>query len=173
MPRAAYSEGMAAADVSVLKQKLITKSLAAATEAAVALRQQLRDETPKHTGRTSRAWTATPPVFDGKAITFRIQHPFDGSSPDRSPRVEWLSEGTGQYGPRGARYLIVPRRKKVLAFPSGHLSGAAVFPTRTGGPIVFTKRVMHPGIKGTGFIDRVLSEANVGQVFQRAFQSVS
>lgn len=156
-----------------MKQKLITKALAASTEAAVALRQQLRDDTPKHTGRTSRAWTVTPPVFDGKGVSFRIQHPFDGSSPDRSPRVEWLNKGTGQYGPRGARYLIVPRRKKVLAFASGHLTMGATYPTRTGGPIVFTKRVMHPGIKGTGFIDRVLEQSNVDQVFQRAFQSVS
>lgn len=148
-----------------LKDKIIKKAMAACTATASELRTQLREQTPKRTGRTSRQWYATPPVLTGTGISFSIKHPFDGSSPDKSPRVEWLSEGT-------AAHDIFPVRGKVLVFP-GSGAGGVVAPTRTGGALVFTPMVHHPGTKGTEFIDRVLSQQNVSAVFQQAFARTS
>jgi hypothetical protein len=46
----------------------------------------------------------------------------------------FVEEGTGLWGPKRAKYLIVPRRKKWLSWVSG-------------GTRYFAKRVIHPGIK--------------------------
>lgn len=144
----------------VLKDKIVKRAQGAMTLAAVELRAQLRDATPKNTGKTSRGWYATPPTFDGNVISFSIRHPQDGSSPAASPRPEWLSSGT-------APHVIRPVNARVLAFPG---SGGGVMPTKTGGAIVFARQVLHPGFRGTGFIERILSQANFEQVLRRAFQ---
>ncbi len=145
-----------------LKDKIVQKSLAATTLAEVEIRTQLREQTPKATGRTSRGWFATPPVFDGQSITFSIRHPQTRENP---PDPRWLSEGT-----RGP-YIIRARNAKVLAFPGRISSGqVGIRPTTTGGDIVFRKQVLHPGIEGTGFIENVLSPGNIKGIFVRAFQ---
>lgn len=149
------------ASAASLKRALAEKALSASTLAGVELRSQLRDRTPKDTGKTSRGWFVTPPVLSGNRITFHVRHPHDGSSPALSPRPEWLSQGTKPH-------IILPRRAKVLVFP-GRNSGGVQAPTRTGAALVFARMVRHPGTKGTGFIEDTLSPGNVGEVFLRAF----
>jgi hypothetical protein len=160
-PLRVYPPGMAT-DLGVqgLKNKIIKRAQGAMTLTAVELRTQLREATPKNTGKTSRGWYATPPTFDGSSISFRIRHPQDGSSPAASPRPEWLSSGT-------APHVIRAVNARVLAFPGG---GGGTMPTKTGGAMVFAKQVFHPGFRGTGFIERTLSQDNVAQVLRRAFQ---
>lgn len=154
------------ASAQSLKDQLVKKALRASTAAAVELRTQLREDTPKSEpggGRTSRGWFTTPPVFTGTGIEFRIRHPQDGSSPDKSPAPEWLSQGTRPHE-------IRVKRAKFLVFSSVlYPSPGVLVPTKTGNPLIFTKRVMHPGFAGTGFIERILAEANTGEVFRRAF----
>lgn len=137
------------------------RALAAATAAAVELRTQLREDTPKDTGRTSRGWNTTSPTFTGTGITFSIRHPQDRENP---PDPRWLSSGTNAHP-------IYPVRAKMLAFPGspGANRHGEVFPTKTTGPIVFRSMVHHPGFAGTGFIERILAEDNVSEVFRRAF----
>jgi len=140
-----------------LKDQVRSSSLAAATLAATELRQQLREDTPKRTGRTSRGWYVTGPYVDGDGIEFHLQHP---QGPDDPPDVEWLNSGTRPH-------VINARRARFLAFPGEYVSGPVV-PTRTGGGMVFVKSVNHPGTDGTGFIDRILGQANVADVVGRA-----
>lgn len=129
-----------------LKESLVAKGQIAAGFAVVELRSQLRDDTPKRTGRTSRGWSMTPPVFDGTAVEFRVQHP---QGPENPPDPEWLNSGT-------RAHVIVARRAKVLAFP-----GAS-------GETVFRRSVQHPGFAGTGFIDRVMAPGNLALIWQAA-----
>jgi hypothetical protein len=143
-----------------MKQDLRNRALAASTLAMAEIRQQLREDTPKRTGRTSRGWYATGPVLDGDGVSFTLSHP---QGPDSPPDVEWLNSGT-------APHIITPKRAKFLAFPGAYTSGP-VLPTRTGGGMVFTKLVNHPGTAGTGFIDRIMGQDNVDDVVARAFQA--
>jgi len=56
---------------------------------------------------------------------------------------------------------IVPRIKKALRFApsgSGRLSGAP----RSGGPVVFAKRVRHPGTRANPFMERGAQKAVTG-----------
>jgi hypothetical protein len=50
------------------------------------------------------------------------------------PHAIYQEEGTGIWGPRRAKYPIVPRRKRCLSWTSG-------------GQRFFARRVMHPGVK--------------------------
>lgn len=154
------------ASAQSLKDNLVRKALRATAAASVEFRTQLREDTPKSEpggGRTSRGWFTTPPVFTGTSIEFRIRHPQDGSSREKSPRPEWLSQGT-------APHEIRVKNAKFLVFSSVlYPSPGVLVPTKTGNPLVFTKRVMHPGFAGTGFIERILGEANTSEVFRRAF----
>lgn len=150
---------MATDNAQVLKDALVRRAIAATTLAAAELRDQLREDTPKRTGRTSRGWyVSPPPTFTGTGISFGIRHPQDEANP---PDPRWLSSGTRPH-------VITPRNAKVLVFP-GKGGAQVVAPTRTGSALVFTKLVHHPGFAGTGFIERVLSEYNVAEVFRRAF----
>lgn len=51
-----------------------------------------------------------------------------------------VEEGTGLWGPKRAKYPIVPRRKKALSWTTGGSFGVS-------GTRFFSKGVMHPGIK--------------------------
>jgi len=66
----------------------------------------------------------------------------------------YVTGGTGLYGPKHAKYPIVPRKKKALAFRAGYAPRTQPGPPATwGGPgrasgaMVVRKKVMHPGIK--------------------------
>jgi hypothetical protein len=129
-----------------LKERVRDRVVAAAMLAAVELRDQLREDTNKRTGRTSRGWYFTPPVMSGDAVEFHMLHP---QGPDNPPDPVWLSSGT-------RAHMIVARTAKVLAFPGRD------------GETVFRERVFHPGYAGSGFIERILSQENVSDVVQRA-----
>jgi hypothetical protein len=146
-----------------MKQDLRNRALAASTLAMAEIRQQLREDTPKRTGRTSRGWYATGPVLDGDGVSFTLSHP---QGPDDPPDVEWLNSGT-------RAHPISARQATFLAFPGQYALGvsARFTPSRTGGEIVFVKSVMHPGTTGTGFIDRIMGQDNVDDVVARAFQA--
>lgn len=152
-----------AASAQSLKDNLVRKALRATAAASVEFRTQLREDTPKSEpggGRTSRGWFTTPPVFTGTSIEFRIRHP---QGPENPPDPRWLSEGTRPHE-------IRVKNAKFLVFSSAlYPSPGVLVPTKTGNPLVFTKRVMHPGFAGTGFIERILGEANTSEVFRRAF----
>jgi hypothetical protein len=62
------------------------------------------------------------------------------------PAARYVSEGTGQYGPRGSSYVIRPVRARALRFV-------------VGGRVVYAKQVLHPGIKPNDFLKRSLQEA--------------
>jgi len=49
------------------------------------------------------------------------------------------------------------------------MQAGAIFPTRTGSPIIFARIVHHPGYAGTGFIERIMAQANVEEVFRRSW----
>jgi hypothetical protein len=50
------------------------------------------------------------------------------------PHALYQEEGTGLWGPKRAKYPIVPRRKKCLSWSAG-------------GTRFFARKVMHPGVK--------------------------
>jgi hypothetical protein len=52
----------------------------------------------------------------------------------------FIERGTGLYGPKRAKYPIVPRRKKYLSWTVGGSFGVS-------GTRFFAKKVMHPGVK--------------------------
>jgi hypothetical protein len=129
-----------------LKERVRDRTMAAMTLAGVELRDQLREDTNKLTGRTSRGWYFTPPVLAGNAVEMHMMHP---QGPDNPPDPVWLSSGTRPH-------MIVARNAKVLAFPGRD------------GETVFRRQVFHPGYPGSGFIERILSQDNVAQVVSRA-----
>lgn len=132
-----------------LKERVRDRVMAVATLAGVELRTQLREDTNKRTGRTSRGWYFSPPVLAGDAVEFHMLHP---QGPDDPPDPVWLSSGTRPH-------MIVAKNAKVLAFPGRD------------GETVFRERVFHPGYAGSGFIERVLAPENVSDVVQRALQA--
>lgn len=92
-------------------------------------------------------------------------------NPDASVSEDWtiadlwhaLDEtGTGLYGPRHAKYPIVPKRAKALRFqagrympktlPGGHFRGSGKV---QGGKTIFRQKVMHPGFKPRHFTRRI------------------
>lgn len=91
-------------------------------------------------------------IADGKSFTPRNGH--DGLEGSIGWRMEgdsalvfankfyavYIEEGTGLYGLKKAKYPIVPKNRKALAWPSGNKSG-----------FTFSKKVMHPGIKAKPF----------------------
>lgn len=55
------------------------------------------------------------------------------------PYAAAQDQGSGLYGPKGAKYLIRAKRARALKFTSG-------------GQVLFRKSVMHPGVKPTHFL---------------------
>jgi hypothetical protein len=131
-----------------LKERVRDRVMAAATLAGVELRTQLREETNKRTGRTSRGWYFSPPVLAGDAVEFHMLHP---QGPDNPPDPVWLSSGTrAHWIPRGGK-----RGPKILRFEGND-------------GVTFRPVVWHPGYTGSGFIERILAPENVSDVVQRA-----
>ena len=59
--------------------------------------------------------------------------------------------GTGLYGPKRKEYYIVPKARKALRFAVGgnaRLSGSP----RKGAPVIFAKRVKHPGTRAKPYM---------------------
>ena len=76
----------------------------------------------------------------------------------KSPRSKWavifgyIDQGTGLYGPKKAKYKIVPKRKKALFFASNSKAGSkansvSVGKSNKGTRDTVRPSVMHPGIK--------------------------
>lgn len=84
-----------------------------------------------------------------------------------------VHEGSGLYGPNHQRYAIRPKNKKMLMFPAagvpvratGKMTNAA---RRAGGAFVFTKLVMHPGMKGRPYLKRALDDLNFSKILGKA-----
>jgi hypothetical protein len=70
----------------------------------------------------------------------------------------FLNDGTGLYGKRGSKYPIVPKTE----------GGFLRFQVR--GQWVTAKRVMHPGIKATHFVDKARDDAEVFMMSDLALQ---
>lgn len=69
----------------------------------------------------------------------------------RANYAAFVELGTGLYGPKRKKYEIKPRNKKALRFApkgQGRLTGSP----RSGGPVIFAKRVNHPGTKAQPFM---------------------
>lgn len=69
-----------------------------------------------------------------------------------APGAEAQEFGSGIHGERGAKYPIVPKRKRALRFPIGGsvASGDAGFR--------FAKKVMHPGVRARRFLQQGVEE---------------
>jgi hypothetical protein len=107
----------------------------------------------------------------------------------------YLDRGTGLYGPRGAKYPIVPKQpgyplkfmsgyqaKTVSAAAVGARGGSSFVGARAGGPfgeVVRAQAVMHPGVKPrdfTGMIQRYMNtkahdiiERKVGALLKKRY----
>ena len=133
-----------------LRQKLIERVTAAATMLAVDVRGALRDATPRSQqgqSHTADQWTATPPTFDGQAITFTVRN-------QRAQIIEWLRFGT-------QAHWILPVKARAL-----HWVGP-------GGEDVFARRVFHRGTTGNDFLygpEGVLAERNLSDMTRAAFE---
>ena len=77
--------------------------------------------------------------------------------------AEWAyEEGSGLYGPKGAKYPIVPKNKSALAFPGSRSfllerSGDSLLPIGAKGTMFFAE-VEHPGVGERPFFKTTLSE---------------
>ena len=60
-----------------------------------------------------------------------------------------LNDGSGLFGPSRQPYVIAPRRKRALRF-------------MVGGREVFTRRVLHPGIRPTHFLFKSAQATHLG-----------
>jgi hypothetical protein len=63
--------------------------------------------------------------------------------------AEAQESGSGLYGPKRAKYPILPRFKKALRFPMQGAIGS-------GSGFVFSRGVMHPGVKPVRFLERAV-----------------
>jgi len=111
--------------------------------------------------RITDEWSGEKPVFKAKkrvtrdAITVYV-YPIGGKGKDK---WIWLTQGTGLYGPKHAKYPIKPKKKGgVLAFPSVYTprtragaGGQYKGPGTSSGDTVVVKSVMHPGIRPRPF----------------------
>lgn len=128
------------------KLKVRNHALATVREARVEIRDQVRRDTNKDTGRTSRAWYATEITQVGSQLSFRMRHDQDASNP---PDVLWLDQGT-----RGGT-LIVPLKGKALKFTT---------PAGT----VFRRSVVRGATPAYNFIGPVFNRANWQRVLRAA-----
>jgi len=80
-----------------------------------------------------------------------------------APYGIYVHEGTGIYGPKGARYSIEPRNAKWLAF----------FWERQGS-FVFSKKVMHPGSDDDQFLYNALEDniKNIDDIFKEGLHEL-
>lgn len=78
----------------------------------------------------------------------------------RTPYAKAVEFGSGLYGPRRRKYEIKPKRGGFLAWPANaggrRLSGRA---RTNAGPMVYARRVMHPGVKPRPFLIPAAKEA--------------
>lgn len=78
----------------------------------------------------------------------------------KTPYARAVEFGSGLYGPAHRKYPIVPKRGKLLAWPANaggrRLSGRA---RSNAGPMVFARKVMHPGVKPRPFLIPAAKEA--------------
>ena len=126
-----------------------------------ALEKELRKAQGEWMGKVIREYQGTTknwkrrPAFFGRGsevgVVTKIEIGYD------SEIYGYVDEGTGQAAGHGGKYPITPKRPGgVLAFPSvstpktkpGSLKSGA---GRRGGSTVFTRKVMHPGIKPRNF----------------------
>lgn len=82
---------------------------------------------------------------------------FVGHNTGVAPHAQFLHWGTGLFGMKGQKYLIKPKRKKVLRWPGK-------------GRFIFAKGVMHPGVKSDPWLTRAADQART--IFARNAQRV-
>lgn len=93
-----------------------------------------------------------------------------------------VHEGSGLYGPRGAKYPIRPKRKKILYFPTqaaltARAGPRAILRLRKSGkvssrtmrrygnlPYVFARKVMHPGVRPRPFLRDALNAVAANEI---------
>lgn len=100
----------------------------------------IKKEAPRKTGHLGRS--IVPGAVTAAYAVIEIRTPYAAAQ----------NSGSGLYGPRKAKYPIVPKRKKALAWGGARrLSGTL----RSGAQATnFATRVMHPGVKGSHFVER-------------------
>lgn len=109
---------------------------------------EIKKVEPRKTGHLGRS-TVPGPVTKSTAVIAI-----------RTPYAAAQDSGSGLHGPRHAKYPIVPKRAKVLAWGGGRrLSGNL---RRGASATHFAARVMHPGVKGTHFVKRGVEAAVKG-----------
>ena len=112
------------------------------------LRNEAVDESPKQSTDMARSIIVEP----GRDLTVMV-----GPATDYALYVH---EGTGLYGPKHARYTIVPRggsaggRRNAQGRFVAKSAGKKVLRFAGRGQIVFARAVSHPGIHPNPFMDR-------------------
>jgi hypothetical protein len=140
----------------------------AARETAGIIANAARDRARKQTGAMARSIKELPVETSGNVIATGV-----GAGGQGAPYAQAQDSGSGLYGPRGAKYPIVPKTPGgVLAIPNvavlGHPGG--VHRRRDGslrsktrklinagglpGAFLYVKKVMHPGVKPTYFLTK-------------------
>lgn len=76
---------------------------------------------------------------------------FVSAGGDKVPYARAIHEGSGLYGPKGARYPIVPRFRKALRWVSDQ---------GTWSKFEFARKVMHPGVRPDPFIENASAAEN-------------
>lgn len=103
----------------------------------------------------------------GFAKGFKVRGPLRFELENPAPYAVPMEEGWGLFGPKKRKYLILPKRAKVLAWPSK--SGQIVIrrtSKTTGRPLKspkkerlqFASKVWHPGSKGRFFLKKTLPD---------------
>lgn len=107
-----------------------------ASSAAGVWKKATEEATPVDTGELKRGWYQLPVVSMGERIQSGI-----ASDVKYAPHVEF---GTGLWGPKHAKYPILPKK------PGGWLRW---IDPKTGKP-VFARKVMHPGSPGRYMVSK-------------------
>lgn len=130
--------------VEVLPPKEVDYALKRAIETVYL--KKIKQNTPSKTGKTAAAWKLKK-VKDGEYMIYNKKF---------GDIVEYLENGTGLYGPKGEKYIIVPKDKKALKFIIN-------------GKTVFCKEVVHPGIEARHFIRDTMEDSITKRDFFNEF----
>lgn len=116
-----------------------TAALRMARDGGDRLTALTRDKTPVgETGHLKESWKSKPVVIVVNALGETVYESGTETGVDHAPYVEW---GTGLWGPKHAKYLIVPKK------PGGWLHWIG-----PDGGDVFARKVWHPGSPGAHMV---------------------
>ena len=148
-------------DAEDLIRRLEQAQVRAMGEAQLLLVREARGRVRVKTGTLRRSITAEKITVENGVIRGAV-----GAGGQGAPYAEAQDSGSGLYGPRGAKYPILPKTPGgVLAWPQGgvatRLSGAISAKVRqqlasgklkAGQVFTFARSVQHPGVKPTRFL---------------------